>query len=422
MSIYTVLVLGADGFIGRHIAFSLRNTGWRVLAHARRTARLSRMGFDTLQVDLSRPEASDPEFWHPKLTDVTHVINAAGVLNAPSSVHETVHVSAPAAIYSALPEDTKSVFVSTVGIDGSQTDFATYRLQGEELAKQNSVTVLRVGLVLADTSYGGSSLARSLAALPFCLPVVGDGAQRFNPIHASDLAAVLGDVLIAENMRQNLEIGGTETISHTELQKAYRNWLGLSAVPVLRMPIWLVKCIGKLGDASRLGPISYTAVRQLQAGVLAQTSPEINTARVRPVSSFLNDRPAGTQDLWHARLYLMRPILRLVLAFLWLASGLIGLTLPASAFLPLVEASLPDSVLIAMARLGGICDLLICIALLRNWRPRFMSAVQAGLVLVYTIAFTILAPILWLLPLGGLLKNIPILALIAVAAILEDER
>jgi len=44
----TVLILGADGFIGRHLAFGLRAAGWRVLASARRPSRLARMGFDTL--------------------------------------------------------------------------------------------------------------------------------------------------------------------------------------------------------------------------------------------------------------------------------------------------------------------------------------------------------------------------------------
>ncbi|HHB80755.1 MAG TPA: DUF2269 family protein [Aliiroseovarius sp.] len=40
-----VLVMGADGFIGRHIAFELRAAGWDVLAVARRVGRLRAMAF-----------------------------------------------------------------------------------------------------------------------------------------------------------------------------------------------------------------------------------------------------------------------------------------------------------------------------------------------------------------------------------------
>ncbi|WP_353342971.1 DoxX-like family protein [Litorivita sp. NS0012-18] len=173
-----------------------------------------------------------------------------------------------------------------------------------------------------------------------------------------------------------------------------------------------------------LGPISRTAVEQLAHGAEADSRQLYDTLPRPPrgFSSFAKDRPAGSQDLWHARLYLMRPVLRLALAMMWLVSALIGLFMPSGAFLPLVETSLPDGVLIMMARLGGLADLAIGAAVLRGWRPRRMAAVQAAMIAVYTAAFTFLSPALWLLPMGGLLKNIPLLAMIAVLYILEDER
>ena len=51
-----------------------------------------------------------------------------------------------------------------------------------------------------------------------------------------------------------------------------------------------------------------------------------------------------------------------------------------------------------------------------------MALAQLTMVLGHTLAFSVLAPALWLLPLGGLLKNLPILALIALMAVLEEER
>ncbi len=420
----TVLILGADGFIGRHLAFGLRAQGWRVLASARRTERLSQMGFEVLRADLAGPEAAEAEGWRARLTDVTHIVNAAGVLSAPVAVSEAVHVHAPEAIYGALPEGARGVLISAVGIGESETEFARHRRCGEKVALAHGITPLRVGLVLGETSYGGSSLARALSALPLVTPVVGTGTQRFNPIHAADLARVVDRLLRhpAEGMQ---EVGGPETVTQTEMLQGLRGWLGLGRVPVLRLPVRLCRLIGRLGDAMRLGPISATSVAQLQAGVLARPSEAVRALPEPPrgFSEFLAARPAGTQDLWHARLYLMRPVLRLVLAALWLASGAIGLFLPASDFLPLVAGSgVPDTVLIALARLGGVADLAIALALLRGWRPRLMAGVQAALVLGYTAAFTALAPVLWLLPLGGLLKNLPVLALILLIFILEEER
>ncbi len=60
-----VLVLGAAGFIGQHITIALRDAGHKVLACARDTRRLTAMGFDTLQVDLTDPASHSPDFWRP---------------------------------------------------------------------------------------------------------------------------------------------------------------------------------------------------------------------------------------------------------------------------------------------------------------------------------------------------------------------
>lgn len=420
----TVLVLGADGFIGRHLAFGLREAGWTVLACARRTSRLKRMGFKTLEVDLTAPDAHDPAFWRGHLSSVSHVVNSAGVLDASPRVYTAVHVTAPDALYTALPE-ARGLLISAVGIDEADTDFARFRHEGEKTAAKHDVAILRVGLVLGETSYGGSSLARALAVLPVVTPVVGDGTQTFNPLHAADLTQAVDHLLHHPPGPGPHDIGGPETITQAQLLQGLRAWFGLAPTRLLRLPVRLATWMGRVGDAMRLGPISATSVAQLQNGVLADHAALTDTLPTKPrgFSTFLATRPAGTQDLWHARLYLMRPALRVVLGLLWLASGLLGLFLPRADFLPLLpDTTLPDSALVAMARLGGLLDLALAAALFRGWRPRLVAGLQAALVLAYTLAFTVLSPGLWLLPLGGLLKNLPILALIAIHAILEEER
>lgn len=421
----TVLVLGADGFIGRHLAYGLRAEGWHVIASARRTSRLKAMGFETLLADLSDPACAKPEFWRPHLEGVTHLVNAAGVLSAPDPTYRAVHEAAPAALYAALPENTQGLLLSAVGIEAADTPFSRHRRAGEEIAEEHGLTILRAGLVLGETSYGGSSLARALAALPLLTPVVGKGDQQFNPIHAADLTRAIDHLLRHPPGPGIHEIGGPEIVSQRQMLGGFRAWLGLRPTRALPLPLWAARALGRLGDALRWGPISETAVLQLNASVLARNGAAVQSLPTPPrgFSQFLAERPAGTQDLWHARLYLMRPLLRLVLALLWLASGLIGLFLPSAGFLPLIpDAPFSDAVMIALARLGGLLDMAIAAALLRGWRPRLVAAVQIAMVLGYSVAFTWLAPALWLLPLGGLLKNLPILMLISVQFILEDER
>jgi len=419
-----VLVLGADGFIGRHIAFHLRAGGWDVLASARRSTRLARMGFATVTADLADPATHDPAFWEEPLRNRL-VVNAAGLLTASDMRFEAVHVRAPRAAYA---QAAGGVLISAVGIE-ADTPFARWRRDGEQVAAEANITILRPGLVMADTSYGGTSLLRGLAALPLVTPMVGDGGQVFNPIHAEDLAAVVAECLLAPPGKAPetgaWEIGGPTRITQADLLKDLRGWLGLQPARPLPLSPVLANAGGAIGDALNMPPISRTAVAQITHGIETDEAPLLSRLRARPrgVDQFLTHRPAGTQDLWHARLFLLRPLIRLTLAVLWIASGLIGLLLPASQFLPLTtHTGLPDGLWIVLARGGGVLDLMIAAALLRNWRPRALAAAQAALVAAYSLAFTVIAPALWLLPLGGLLKNLPILALIATWAVLEDER
>ncbi|MCU4653955.1 SDR family oxidoreductase [Roseibacterium sp. SDUM158016] len=418
------LVLGADGFIGRYIIHHLRDAGWDVLASARRVSRLERMGFAVLQADLADPATHDAAFWAPHLADGRAVVNAAGLLTGSEAAFRGVHVAAPRAAYAARAAGAPALLLSAVGLE-ADTPFAHWRREGEAVAAEAGATILRAGLVLGDTSYGGSSLARALAALPVVTPVVGDGQQVFNPIHARDLSRVIAACLDTPPPPGPQDIGGPERITQAGLLGLLRGWMGLAPVPVLRIPLPMARTLGRVGDLLRLGPVSLTAVTQLARGVEADETALTRQLGLAPdgVSRFATARPAGTQDLWHARLYLMRPVLRLTLAFLWLFSGLLGLFLPSAQFLPLVEGSpVPDAAWIAMARLGGVADLVLVGLLLRNWRPRLTGIFQLGLVGAYTISFSFIAPELWFLPLGGLQKNLPILALILVWMVLEDER
>ena len=414
-------MLGADGFIGRHIAFALRAGGHQVTAQARRPARLAAMGFAVVRADLTDPACHDPAFWAPHLKDGAALVIAAGLLTGTEAAFQAVHVTAPAAALGACRGP--SVLISAAGIDRAETAFARWRRQAEAVAAHVGAIILRPGLVLADTSYGGSSLLRALAVLPWRSPVVGDGAQPFNPIHADDLAALVAECLTAPPGPGPWDVGGPQVVTQAGLLAMLRAWLGLRPVPPLPLsPVWAGR-LGRIGDALRLGPVSATAVAQLQAGVLTAPAPLLErvTTRPAPVGRFLNARPAGTQDLWQARLYLLKPLIRLVLAVMWLASAALGLLAPAVWFLPTVPA-LPEGLALALARGGGLVDLALGLALIRNLWPRPVALAQIALVGGYTVGLTLIAPALWLDPYGGLLKNLPVLVLLAVHLALAEER
>jgi nucleoside-diphosphate-sugar epimerase len=420
----TVLILGADGFIGRHLAFALRAAGWAVFAQARSTERLAAMGFRTLVADLTDPATHVAAFWAPQLPHGTALVHAAGLLAGTEAQFAGVHRDAPHAALQAVQG--LAVLISAVGTAGADTPFARWRRETEKVFAGH--TILRPGLFLGDTSFGGSSLLRAFAALPLRVPVVGDGNQPFNPIHAADLAAVVAECLTTPPgpgpNEGAWEIGGPETVTQSALAQGLRRWMGLSPVPTLHLPLRLARGLGRRGEAVRMGPVSATAVAQLQYGVLTDPAPLLQrlTTRPRGFTAFQTVRPAGTQDLWQARLYLLKPLIRLSLAILWLVSAALGFFLSPEAYLPRVVGIFQPETLVLLAQAGGLADLALGLALLRNWHPLPVAKAQIVLVLGYTAGLTFVAPALWLDPFGGLLKNLPILGLVLVHLALVEER
>lgn len=414
------MLLGADGFIGRHIAVALRAAGYVPVCVARRTSALEAQGFDVLRADLTDPATRDAAFWTQPAHNAVAVVNAAGLLDGSEAAFRAVHVAAPRALYSALNKDAQVVLISAIGIE-ADTPFSRWRREGEAVVRDAPCpsTILRPGLVMGETSYGGTSLLRALAAMPLATPVVGDGQQAVNPMHAADLAALIVRCLQGPPDGGPFDTGGAETVTQAELVQRLRGWMGQRPVPMLPVPLWAARAMGAVGSALKLGPLSRNAVAQLETGIESRPDPETTTPGV---SDFLAARPAGTQDLWHARLYLMRPALRLVLALLWLASGLLGLFLPAATVLGSLDSALPDGLALALGRLGGLVDLAIAGALLAAWRLRTMAWVQVAVVAGYTLTLTVLDPSLWLDPFGALLKNLPILMLLLIHRVLEEER
>jgi hypothetical protein len=133
--------------------------------------------------------------------------------------------------------------------------------------------------------------------------------------------------------------------------------------------------------------------------------------------------PAHTQDRWHARLYFVRPVLRLTLAFLWLMSAVAGAFALRDWGL-LLSMQLPIGIEGAMTVLALACllDLVLAFLVIRRWRPRRLALIQVLVIGSYTFVATLLWPSLWTEPLGPLFKNLPILAAVIALGAIEEDR
>ncbi len=428
-----VLVLGANGFVGSAIVAALIRAGIEVRGVVRDPAKLSRRfpDIDTFKADLLAPSARDAGFWQPALDGIDAVVNAAGVLRSRRERDTwAVHVDAPDALYAGcMRQGVKRIIqISAIGVEEATTVYARSKRTGDDklMARDLDWTILRPVIVIGHGSYGGTSMLRAIAAFPWVTPVIADGGNALEFIHTDDLAAaIVGLLSTGAGGRQVLEPASPERLTLLEAVHAYRRWLGRPQGPVVRVPDWSVTALARLGDLVKLDPITTTAVTQFRARLTgdAEEFEAATGVRARGLHAVLADRPAESQDLWHARLYLVRPVIRLTLAVLWLVSGLLGLFAePARYIAILAPITESQSFATALAVSTSLLDLAIAAALLFGWQLKAIANVQLFIVLGYTVALSLLSPGLWGDLFGSLLKNLPIIALILVHRILEEER
>jgi hypothetical protein len=134
----------------------------------------------------------------------------------------------------------------------------------------------------------------------------------------------------------------------------------------------------------------------------------------RPLAEALADEAAARGDLAEARTVFLGLAARVVLAILWLGSGLISLLSFArpDGLALLAEIGVTGWPAPILLHAAAAADIAVGVALLRNWRPVLVGIIQLCLVFVFTAILTTLAPVWWLHPFGPLLKNLPVLVLV----------
>ena len=425
-----VLLLGAGGFIGRELFAALTRRGHRVVAAVRDPERAPPFSEEpAIAIDMNRDV--EAAAWLPRLAGIDAVVNCAGVLQGTRSQSiDAIHRAAPIALFEACAQAgvRRVVQVSAISAERSAaTEYALTKLAADDHLRASALdwVVVRPSLVHARGAYGGTAALRAIAALPFAIPVPGDGAQRFQPIHMDDVARVVAAALEDDRLlRTTIDPVGPDALTLREILEDYRRWLGFGKAPVIAVPRWMVKATTWLEDRFG-GPLNSTALAQMEHGNTGDYEAFRRATGIdaTPWRAALAANPAHGQDRWHARLYFVRPALRWTLAILWIASGFAGLD-GLREWTPLFAAALGVPFVVAGAALIAACmfDIVLAVLLVRRWKPRRLAAIQVAIIAVYTGIATLLWPSLWLESLGPLLKNLPIVAAVLALGAIEEER
>ena len=427
-----VAVLGGYGLIGSACIQALKCAEFQVVGIGRSAEKARQCDGEIEWVirDISTTSADE---WKSILTGFDVVVNAAGALqdgaqDRVSAIHETAVKNICDALVGCR---VRVVQISAAGVsEDASTEFFRSKARGDKILRNSGLdhVILRPTLVISPKAYGGTALLRAAAAMPVCgLHVSPDASMQ--TVSVADVAgavvqAARGD--IATGTQADLSEAGARTLG--EVTRELRAWQGFAPWRFeITLPRVLVKVVGWGADlAGWLGwrsPLRSTALRVLEDGVAGQVEAwqDAGGQPFRALEETLAAMPAGVQERWFARLYLMLPMAVVCLALFWLSSGIIGFWQRAAAAEILTARGMAGWSGQTLVLLGCVADIAVGLGVL--WRPTARVACY-GMVLIslgYITGSVFWAGDLWADPLGPMVKVIPgIMLALMTGGLLED--
>ena len=273
----TILVTGANGFVGSHVVPALVDAGHRVLALVRddddaalvvrRLAPGQRSAVDIRRGDVTRPEtlpaalagadavvhlAAIPRDWDGGAT--LRLVNTEGTRNvlraaSDAGVRRFVHLGALGVV------------------DDPTLHYASSKEQAMALVRASGLdwTILRPSLLFGPRDGFFNILAGLVRMSPGIVPITGSGRARFQPLAIRDLARVvviaLGD---DATVGREYDLGGPRIWTYREIVEEVLRGMGTRRL-LVPMPVAVIRLVAGVAERVRLPfPVATDQLRQLR--------------------------------------------------------------------------------------------------------------------------------------------------------------
>lgn len=273
----TILVTGANGFVGSHVVPALADAGHHVLALVRdddgaaqvtrRLAPGQRSAVEIRRGDITRPEtlpvalggadavvhlAALPRDWDGGAS--LRLVNTEGTRNVlkaatDAGVRRFVHLGAMGVV------------------DDPTLHYASSKVKAMALVRESGLdwTILKPSLLFGPRDGFFNILAGLVRMSPGIVPITGSGGARFQPLAIGDLARVVVVALGDDGtVGREYDLGGPRIWTYREIVEEVLRGMGKRRL-LVPMPVAVIRLVAGAAERVRLPfPVATDQLRQLR--------------------------------------------------------------------------------------------------------------------------------------------------------------
>ncbi len=273
----TVLVTGANGFVGSHMVPALVDAGHRVLALVRdeegaaqvtrRLAPAQRAAVETRTGDVTRPDTLPAALGGADA--VLHLVAVPRDWDGGATLR-LVNTEGTRAVLGAASDAgvRRFVHLGALGVvDDPDLHYGSSKVKAMDLVRKSGLdwTILSPSLLFGPRDGFFNILADLVRMSPGIVPITGKGDARFQPLAIGDLAhavvLTLGD---DATVGREYQLGGPRYWTYREIVEEVLRGMGRKRA-LVPMPVALIRLVAGASEKVRLPfPVATDQLRQLK--------------------------------------------------------------------------------------------------------------------------------------------------------------
>jgi uncharacterized protein YbjT (DUF2867 family) len=273
----TVLVTGANGFVGSHCIPAVLEAGHRVLALVRddkgAEAVLGRLtDAQRPYVEIRRGDVTKPDTLPAAMTGADTVLHLAAIPRDwdGGQTLRLVNTEGTRSVIAAMRSTgvDRLVHMGALGVrDEADLHYASSKAKAMTLVRESGLrwTILAPSLLFGPRDGFFNILADLVRMSPGIVPITGKGEAKFQPLAIEDLgraaAMALGDDAF---VGRELLLGGPRSWTYREIVEEVLRGMGRKRV-LVPMPVALIRLVAGAAEKVRLPfPVATDQLRQLR--------------------------------------------------------------------------------------------------------------------------------------------------------------